>query len=90
MFPGWDAEVDNLLVRQTISAYEDLFGESPAVKSIHAGLECGVLGDRLPGLAMISFGPEIHGAHSPSERLFLASVPPFWRLLVRLLAGLST
>lgn len=57
---------------------------------IHAGLECGILGGKYPGLDMISFGPQIRGAHSPDERVELASVEEFWTLLRALVAELAT
>jgi dipeptidase D len=58
------------------------------VKVIHAGLECGIIGAKYPGMEMVSFGPNIRGAHSPDERLEISSVADFWRLLVTLLASL--
>jgi len=62
--------------------HEDLFGFEPAVKVIHAGLECGILGAIYPNWDMISFGPTIRGAHSPDERVEIATVDRFWQLLV--------
>jgi dipeptidase D len=57
------------------------------VKVIHAGLECGIIGAKYPGMEMVSFGPNIRGAHSPTERMEIDSVGDFWRLLVALLAS---
>jgi dipeptidase D len=59
------------------------------VTAIHAGLECGILGERLPGTDMVSFGPTILGAHSPDERLELATVGPFWEALLQLMSDLA-
>jgi dipeptidase D len=56
---------------------------------VHAGLECGVIGDKCPGMQMISFGPRIQGAHSPDERVHVESVERFWKLLVALLEELA-
>ena len=57
--------------------------------AIHAGLECGVIGERAPGMDMVSFGPTITGAHSPDERVEIPSVEKFWNLLLELLAELA-
>ncbi len=87
-FPGWEARVDTELLAIAEATYERLFGHPPKREAIHAGLECGVLGDRVPGLEMIAFGPDIFDAHTPSESLALDSVEPFWRFVVELAASL--
>ncbi|MCZ6830095.1 MAG: aminoacyl-histidine dipeptidase, partial [Gammaproteobacteria bacterium] len=68
--------------------YQELFGATAEVKAIHAGLECGILKSKSPQLDIISFGPTIRGAHSPTERLEIATVTPFWLLLTELLRRL--
>ncbi|PRQ09556.1 beta-Ala-His dipeptidase [Enhygromyxa salina] len=87
-FPGWEARVDTQLLRVAETAYEQLFGRPPVREAIHAGLECGVLNNRIPGIEMIAFGPDIFDAHTPSESLALDTVEPFWRFVVRLVASL--
>jgi dipeptidase D len=87
-FPGWEARTDTALLRAAQASYAALFGREVALEAIHAGLECGVLHDRVPGLEMIAFGPDIHDAHTPSESLVLDTVEPFWRFVVRLAADL--
>ena len=87
-FPGWEARVDTELLAVAESTYERLFGQLPKREAIHAGLECGVLGDRVPGLEMIAFGPDIFDAHTPTESLAIDSVEPFWRFVVHLAASL--
>ena len=74
-----------LLVLQ--QAYQDLHGAAPLVKVIHAGLECGLIGKAYPQIEMVSFGPTIRGAHSPDERVEIASVAQFWELLKASLAA---
>jgi len=69
--------------------YTELWGAEPRVTAIHAGLECGLIGQRIPGLDMISFGPRIEGAHSPEERAHIPSVERFWLALQRVLAELA-
>lgn len=80
-YPGWEADLDNPLLARTIAVYEALFGEPPAVKAIHAGLECGILHTQMPSVHMVAFGPEIRNAHTPDEAVVLDTVEPFWRLL---------
>ena len=71
------------------SSTESLFKQKPAVSLIHAGLECGIIGDRCGGLDMISLGPTIKGAHSPDERLYIPSVERVWGLLNGLLRSFA-
>ncbi len=65
--------------------YEKLFASKPKVMAIHAGLECGIIGERVPGLDMISFGPTIKNPHSPDEMVNIASVQKFWIFLLEIL-----
>ena len=87
-YPGWTADPGNPLLEAAERAYERLFGDPPKVKAIHAGLECGVLGERLDGLDMLSFGPEIWNAHTTDELVFVKSVSAFWSLLTTLVHDL--
>ncbi len=84
-FPPWPPAKDSKLLKKTISAHEYLFGRTPRVDVIHAGLECGVIGAKRPGLDMISIGPTIKYPHSPKERVEIASVNRFWNLLLEIL-----
>ncbi len=85
-YPGWEPDFDSELLAQGVALHERLFGFAPAVKAIHAGLECGILKGKKDDLDILSFGPTIRGAHSPTERLEIATVTPFWQLLTALLA----
>ena len=87
-YPGWEADLDNPLLERHNQVYERLFGRPPAVKAIHAGLECGILHKRIPGVHMIAFGPEIRNAHTPDEAVLLDTVEPFWRLVAALASDL--
>lgn len=71
------------------SAVADVIGHEPKVTAIHAGLECGILGERLPGCDMVSYGPTILGAHSPDERLDISTVQPFWDATLLLMSALA-
>ncbi len=84
-YPGWAPDPSSELLRITAESYRTLFGVEPLVKAIHAGLECGLFLEKYPDLDMISFGPTLRGVHSPDERLEIASVDKFWRLLCDLL-----
>jgi dipeptidase D len=70
------------------SIYEKQIGEKPKVVACHAGLECGILGTNYPGMDMISFGPTIHGAHSPDERASIKSSQKFWNFVLEILANI--
>jgi dipeptidase D len=87
-YPGWQPDYDSPLLARAKALHETLFGSAPAVKAIHAGLECGILKSKMPEVDMLSFGPTIRGAHSPTERLRVDTVGPFWTLLTELLAQL--
>ena len=66
-------------------AYEELYGIKPAIKAIHAGLECGLFLQKYPNLDMVSFGPTLQGVHSPSERMYIPAVERFYGQLTRIL-----
>ena len=84
-YPGWQPDFDSPLLALASDLHEQLFSFRPAVKAIHAGLECGILKSKKPDTDILSFGPTIRGAHSPSERLEVATVGPFWQFLTALL-----
>ncbi len=87
-YPGWSPNPESPVLAITEKAYTDLFGEKPIVRSIHAGLECGLFLEKYPGLDMVSFGPTILGAHSPDERINIETVQKFWKHLVEVLKRL--
>lgn len=88
-YPGWAPNPDGALLARFKTRHAALLGRVPEVKVIHAGLECGMLGSKYPHLDMISFGPLIRGAHSPDERVELASVEEFWLMLKALIEDLA-
>ena len=87
-YPGWKPNPESPLLALAHRAYASEFGAAAAVQVIHAGLECGIIGAKYPGLDMISFGPTIHGAHAPGERVEIRSVERSWQLLTAILAAL--
>ena len=84
-YPGWEPKVDAEILKIVKAQYKTLFGETPNVVACHAGLECGILGTHYPEMEMVSFGPTIKGAHSPAERVNIASVQKFWKFLLAIL-----
>jgi dipeptidase D len=84
-YPGWAPNTDSEILDIMVSLYKNMFNSEPKVQACHAGLECGILNDRYPGLDMISFGPTIKNPHSPDEKVHIASVKKFWSLFVEVL-----
>ncbi len=80
-YPGWAPAAISPIRDACVASYKKLFGVEPAVKAIHAGLECGLFTEKFPGLDMVSFGPTLRGVHAPGERLDLASLDKFVALL---------
>ena len=88
-FPAWKPDTDTGILKVCKQCHLELFGSEPEVKVIHAGLECGVIADKIPGMETISFGPTIEYAHSPSERVSIESVNNFWEYLKSVLNKLT-
>ncbi len=88
-YPGWQPNLESNLLKISKNTFKNIFGREPVLKAVHAGLECGILGDKFPGLEMISFGPTIEGAHSPDERVNIHDVEKFYRLLKAIITALS-
>jgi dipeptidase D len=80
-YPGWKPDPNSDIVHKLQSVHEQLFGKPAKLIAMHAGLECGVIGEKYPGMQMASFGPQIENPHSPHERVQISSVETFWRFL---------
>ncbi len=80
-YPGWTPNPDARIIKTMSDLYSELFDGDALVNACHAGLECGILGSNYPGMEMISFGPNIRGAHSPDEKVQISSVQKFWSYL---------
>jgi dipeptidase D len=87
-YPGWKPEPNSDIVRKLQSVHERLFGKPGKLIAMHAGLECGVIGEKYPGMQMISFGPTIVDPHSPNERVQISTVQDFWKFLKAALEAL--
>jgi dipeptidase D len=88
-YPAWKPDPASPLLVRFQQVHERLNGKHAELRAVHAGLECGVLGEKFPGMEMISFGPVIQGAHSPDEAVEVASVERFWELLREVLGELA-
>jgi len=84
-YPGWKPNLNSPVLQVATQTYADLFGKDCEVKAVHAGLECGIIGERYPGMDMISFGPTLEAVHSPDEKIYIASVEKFWKFLLEIL-----
>lgn len=87
-YPGWTPNPNSEIVDLSVKHYKKLFKTEPEVLAIHAGLECGLIGDKYPKMDMISYGPTIKGAHSPDERIEIESVQKFWDLTIEVLKNI--
>jgi dipeptidase D len=87
-YPGWKPNLKSEILNITRKSYMDLFGKEPAVRAIHAGLECGLFYEKFKGIDMISFGPSIRGAHTPDEKIEIKTVGMFWDLLIDVISNI--
>ena len=87
-YPGWQPNVNSEILDTVANLYEKLHGEKAHVAACHAGLECGILGQNYPNMDMVSFGPNIKGAHSPDERASISSTQKFWKFLIEILENI--
>ena len=87
-YPAWEYRKDSPLRDKMAKVYEEMYGEKPNVVAIHAGLECGILSSKIPGLDCISFGPNQLDVHTPDEKLHIPSVERVWEYLKAVLKAL--
>ena len=87
-YNGWQPNINSPILNLMKSTYLDLFGKEPEVKVMHAGLECGIIGEKYPEMEMISFGPTLRHPHSPDEKVEIASVGRYWKFLTALLENI--
>jgi len=84
-YPGWKPNMSSPILHAAKTSYERLYGREPDVKAVHAGLECGIIGERYPGMDMVSFGPTLEAVHSPDEKIYIDTVPRFYDFLLAIL-----
>jgi len=88
-YPGWQPNLDSPILDRCKAVYTSLFDKDPPIKAVHAGLECGIIGERVPGMDMISFGPDIRHPHSPDEYVDAPSVARTWQFLQALVQAIA-
>ena len=84
-YPAWEYRRNSALRELMVDTYRDLYGSDPEIQAIHAGLECGLFGQKIPDLDMVSFGPNIVDIHTPKEHLSISSVQRVWEYLTEVL-----
>ncbi len=89
-YPPWQPNMDSKLLAKSTELYERMFNKKPVVEVIHAGLECGIIGDKYPGMDMISIGPTLKFPHSPDEKVQISTIGMIWDFIVRLLKELKS
>ena len=87
-YPAWEYKKDSILRDTMVKTYREMFGKEPQVVAIHAGLECGLLSEKLPGLDCVSIGPDMHDIHTSREKLEIASTRRTWEFLLEILKAL--
>jgi len=88
-YPGWKPNLDSPVLAVAKKTYHALYNKDPEVKAVHAGLECGIIGERYPGMDMLSFGPTLEAVHSPDEKIYIDSVDKYWQFLLGILKNVA-
>ena len=88
-YPGWTPNPDSKVLKVGVETYKRMFGNDPVVRAIHAGLECGLIGEKYPQMDMISYGPTLRGVHAPGEKIEIKTVEMFWSLTLEILKNLK-
>ncbi len=88
-YPGWRPNLESEILQVALQAYKEVANEEASYEAIHAGLECGLIGEKYPGMDMISVGPTIKHPHSPDERVHIGSVDLFYRHVIKMLENLA-
>ncbi|MFA5834040.1 MAG: aminoacyl-histidine dipeptidase [Bacteroidota bacterium] len=88
-YPGWKPNLNSKILSVAKNSYKGLYGVEPHVKAIHAGLECGIIGEKYPGMDMLSYGPTLEGVHSPDEKIHIDTVEKFWTFTLEILKNVN-
>lgn len=88
-YPGWKPNLNSPILKTAKETYKQLYGKEPQIKAIHAGLECGIIGEKYPGMDMVSFGPTLEGVHSPDEKIYIDTVERFYNFLLAILRNVN-
>jgi len=88
-YPGWKPNLDSKILKLSKKIFKDMYGSEPKVEAIHAGLECGIIGEKFPSMDMISIGPTIKYPHSPEEQVNVSTVDKFYKYILKILENIS-
>jgi dipeptidase D len=88
-YPGWKPNLASPILGVARRTYQELYGREPEVKAVHAGLECGIIGEKYPGMDMVSLGPTLEGVHSPDEKIHIDTVDKFWEYVLAILKNVG-
>jgi dipeptidase D len=88
-YPGWKPNMDSKILALSKRIFKDMYGKEPKIEAIHAGLECGIIGEKFPGMDMISIGPTIKYPHSPEEQVHVSTVDKFYKYVLKLLENIN-
>lgn len=88
-YPGWTPNPNSRVLQVAVEVYRRMYSKEPVVRAIHAGLECGLIGEKYPRMDMISYGPTLRGVHSPDERIEIKTVQMFWNQTLEILRSLK-
>jgi dipeptidase D len=88
-YPGWKPNMNSEILQVSKSTYMSMYGKEPHVKAVHAGLECGIIGEKFQGMDMVSLGPTLEAVHSPDEKIYVDSVEKFWNFLLSILKNVK-
>jgi dipeptidase D len=80
-YPAWEPNMNSVILNEAVAIYEKMYGKKPVIEAIHAGLECGLIGEKYPGMDMLSFGPNLEEVHTPNEKVQISSTQRTWNLL---------
>ena len=84
-YPGWKPNLESSILQLTKDTIKELSGKEPEIKAIHAGLECGIIGEKFSGMDMVSIGPDLKYPHSPDEKVSIGSVKRIYELVLKIL-----
>jgi len=84
-YPGWKPNMDSKILALSKKIFKEMYGKEPKVEAVHAGLECGIIGEKFPGMDMISIGPTIKYPHSPEEQIHISTVDKFYKYVLKIL-----
>ena len=88
-YPGWKPDLGSAILKTAVEVFRRVRGGEPEVKAVHAGLECGIIGEKYPGMDMVSFGPTLEAVHSPDEKIHIGSVERYWNFLLGILRNVA-